>query len=477
MTSPPSSHFESPPQIGPFRIVSILGVGGMGTVYLGERRELFSQRVAIKVLHAKATDDASTALSSEGHVLMSLDHAHIVRLLDRGVSQEGLRYLVMEYVEGLPIDEFCDQQRLSVRDRIELLLKAMDAVDYAHRHLVVHSDLKPANILVTADGEPKLLDFGIAAMLPERRSHHAEVAFVSDGYTASFASPEQRAGKRLTVGSDVYTLGVVANILLTGLNPARGLSRQDSLSATSALKKVDAVKLTEIAEARSTSPTGLIAALDGDLDSILAKARRRDPDERFQNMEEFSADLRLYLDGRPITARRTSGIDRTHKWIRRHRLAVTLSAILLSAVILSTVGVAWQTAHAARQRRIAQTRLHDLVRLTGVLEGELYDSVNPLPHAAEAKSSLIQGASETLDSLAADDSQDAVLTMQLAQQYEKLARLQMAQADPAMWRRALEDAAKAVDLLRKISRSDADYAEAQRQIAELTVLEQQISSR
>jgi hypothetical protein len=194
-------------------------------------------------------------------------------------------------------------------------------------------------------------------------------------------------------------------------------------------------------------------------------------------MEEFSADLRLYLDGRPITARRTSGIDRTHKWIRRHRLAVTLSAILLSAVILSTVGVAWQTAHAARQRRIAQTRLHDLVRLTGVLEGELYDSVNPLPHAAQAKSSLIQGASETLDSLAADDSQDAVLTMQLAQQYEKLARLQMAQADPAMWRRALEDAAKAVDLLRKISRSDADYAEAQRQIAELTVLEQQISSR
>jgi serine/threonine protein kinase len=482
MTLKVSSHFEDRKQIGPFRIVETLGMGGMAKVYLGERMESFSQRVAIKVLHPETTvtEDVSSSIGREGHVLMSLDHTNIVRLLDRGVSQEGRQYLVMEYVQGTPIDEFCDRQRLSVRARVELLLKVMDAVEYAHRRLVVHSDLKPANILVPADGEPKLLDFGVASMLQERRSRRVATGVSADGYTAAFASPEQLAGERLTVASDVYTLGIVAGAVIAGLKPARGLSGQNPTSMTAVLMGLSTDKLAEIAAARLTTPAGLIASLSGDLDSIVAKAQQRVPDNRFHNVEEFGADLRLYLEGRPIASRRTSVIDQTGKWVQRHRLAAVLGVVFLLAVIFGGVGVAWQTAHAAQQRRIAQTRLHDLVRLTGELEGELYDSVSSLPHAESAKRSLIDGANGTLDKLAADGDKDPGLAVELAQQYERLALLQMAQTggsqpDSAIRLRALADVEKALFLLKNIPASDAHYVDAQAKISRLAPLQRQIS--
>jgi eukaryotic-like serine/threonine-protein kinase len=447
----PDSNFPS--FVGPFRIVRALGGGGMGEVYLGERVELFSQRVAIKFLHSTGSaEDVSGAAMREEAVLVSLDHSNIVRLLDRGVSGQGVPYIVMEYVEGVAIDVFCDERRLSVRDRIRLLMQVMDAVAYAHRHLVVHSDLKPANILVTSSGEAKLLDFGVATLLKNAGERFTEPV-ISSSYTPTFASPEQLDGGRVTVCSDIYSLGVIAQLLLTGISPV---------------------------PPQRLSPSLLKRTVSDDLDAIVTKAMQLEPEDRYASVDAFRADLQRYLDGRPVMARVANSAERMGKWVRRHRLVAAMSVIFLCAVVLSSVGVVWQTAQAARQRRIAQSRLHDLVRLTGTLEGDLYDSVDPLAHSEGAKSSLLQGASETLDALAADDSKDAVLSLELAQQYGKLARLELAQqnhsrANHAMRSRALKDVAKGVALLRTISTSDRAYVAAQRQMAELMTLQQAIS--
>jgi eukaryotic-like serine/threonine-protein kinase len=445
----PDSNF--PAFIGPFRIVRALGGGGMGEVYLGERVELFSQRVAIKVLHSTGSvDGESVAAMREEGVLVALDHSNIVRLLDRGVLGGGLRYIVMEYVEGVAIDAFFEERRLSVRDRIRLLMQVMDAVAYAHRRLVVHSDLKPANILVTSSGEPKLLDFGVATLLQNADERPAG-GVDSPGYTPLFASPEQRDGGRVTVCSDIYSLGVIAQLLLTGIAPA---PLQDS-----------------------SQQMGRVAS--GDLEAVLMKAMEVEPEDRYSNVEAFRADLQRYLDGRPVSARAATRGDRVGKWVRRHRLAAAMSLVFLGAVVLSSVGVVWQTAQAARQRRIAENRLHDLVRLTGTLEGELYESVEPLARAEGAKSALLQGATETLDTLAADDRRDAVLSLELAQQYGKLARLELAQqnkSNAAVRTLALANVAKGAALLKTISTSDAAYAAAQRQMAELMALRQTIAA-
>jgi serine/threonine protein kinase len=443
MADPPI-HPDSnlPASVGPFRIVRALGGGGMGEVYLGERAELFSQRVAIKVLHSVGSTGEMSQAMREGDVLVSLDHPNIVRLLDRGVSESGLRYLVMEYVEGVAIDVFCDERRLSVRERILLLMQVMDAVAFAHRHLIVHSDLKPSNILVTSAGEAKLLDFGVATLL-RNASERTIDTLVSTSYTPLFASPEQRDGGRVTVASDVYSLGVVAQVLLTGINPG-------SLQYPSS----------------------------GDLDAVLRKAMQTEPEDRYPGVDAFRADLQGYLDGRPVTARAADRVDRLGKWIRRHRLAAAMSALFVCAVVLSSAGVVWKTAQAARQRRIAQNRLHDLVRLTGTLEGELYDSVDPLANSEGAKSSLLRGATETLDTLATDDSGDGVLSLELAQQYGKLAQLEFARsvANPRMRMQALSDVAKGVALMKRISTSDRAYDAAQRQMGELVALQRTMSA-
>jgi tRNA A-37 threonylcarbamoyl transferase component Bud32 len=398
---------EAPVNIGPFHIVGTLGTGGMGTVYLGERAELFSQRVAIKVLHR---GDGGEALLREAGLLLSLDHANIVRLLDTGVTAAGQRFLVMEYVGGLAIDAYCEGHRLSDKQRIELLLQVTDAMDYAHRHLVIHSDLKPANILVTAEGIVKVLDFA------------AQEHF----YTKRFASPEQQMGERLTVASDVYTLGAVARMLLR--------------------------------------------SVERDLDAILQKAMRVDPEERYASMEAFSGDLQRLLDGRPITARPIGRRERTQKWALRHQLAAGLGAVLLATLILSTLGVVWQTVQASRQRRVTQTRLHDLVRLTGTLEGELYESVVHLNNSATARESLIQGATETLDALSVDDN-DRVLALELARQYGRVAQLQAALSAPGAKGQARSDVAKGIALLRKIPTSDAQV-----ELNELTLAQQKLAA-
>jgi eukaryotic-like serine/threonine-protein kinase len=466
---------STPETIGPFRIVKPLGMGGTGMVSLGERAEHFQQRVAIKTLHPRFfPGTVAASLEHEEQVLMRLNHPSIVRLLDCGMTPaerdtEGLHYLVMEYVEGLPIDVYCDQHRLTVRQRVELLLQVMDAVQYAHQRLVVHADLKPAHVLIAADGSVKLLDFGVATMLT-----HPALATPAP-FTAAYASPEQRRGEPITVATDIYALGAIAAELLTGITPAPAPLASSNAKGGAPLQELmraDPARLHKIAEARCTSGSALISALRGDLEAVLGQALRLNPEERYLGVGELSADFRRYLYSLPVNARNAGLLYHARKWVVRHRFAAALAVASVLIIVLSAVGVAWQAAHATYQRQLAETRLHELVRLTGALEGELYESVDPLARSNDAKTLLITGATQTLDSLAAQDSRDSVLDVELAQQYAKLA--QLSRAHDAHDPQAASDVLKGIAVLKNVPSSDRQYAAAQKELVDLRRLQQAI---
>ncbi len=450
----------------------------MGTVYLGERIELFTQSVAIKILRPQfSVGSEEIAIGHEAQILTSLDHPGIVRLLDKGEYGPGLSYIVMEYIEGTPVEEFCDLRCLPVENRIRLLIQIMNAVDYAHRRLVIHSDLKPANILVTHDGQPKVMDFGIAMMLDPHRPHPSTGSSIPTLYTPAFASPEQLIGGRITSASDIYSLGVIASILLAGTAPSSAVFADSNYVQTAgapasplqALKRLDENAQQSIAKFRATSPAGLISVLRGDLDSILLKALRPEPEERYLTVQEFASDLTGFLEKRPVRAHRGSHIYTARKWMQRHRIVAAVSAFLLFIASVSVAGVVIQTARAAQQRRNAQTRLYDLVKLTDVLEGELFDSLSPLAHAEDARNSLIVGATTALDTLAARDGDDPALALEMARQYEKLARLQGKGTNHAA--NASLDLAKGAALLQKIPSSNRYYGAAQKLMADMHALQ------
>jgi hypothetical protein len=463
-----------PRMLGPFRIVATLGTGASSTVYLGERVEGFAQRVAIKLLHP-VIEAASE--EREQQLLSSLEDANIVRLLDQGTSSSGQRYLVMEYVAGQPIDQHCDLHRLTIAQRGALLVKAMAGVSYAHRHLIVHADLKPANILVTEEGEAKLLDFGISSLLAEAASRSSTAMTF---YTPDFASPEQRRNEPVTVATDIYALGVLAFLIFTGSLPFAGDSslsddKEAVPTASSVLKKMSGEERKRIAESRSMNIASLTHSIQGDLDAVLQKALALDPAQRYPTVDAFRSDLISYLAGKPVTARAATAQERARKWMRRHRWLAASAAALAAIVLASTIGVVVQAQRAAKQRSMAQSRLHDLVRLTGVLDGELYESVTPLQHSDAARDSLIRNVEATLDKLASGNTGDPELSVQLAQQYAKLARLQLAEnpADKTLRSRALADIDMGIGVLNHDS-AEATGNDAQRTLADLKALKQSI---
>jgi hypothetical protein len=452
-----------PTDLGPFRLVEKLGAGGNSTVYLGERREGFSQRVAIKLLHATDSDP-----SREQFLLASLEHPNIVRLLDQGVSDHGEHYLVMEYIAGVPIDKFCDMNSLTLHARLRLMRKVMDGVSFAHRRLVVHADLKPSNILVDSSGEPKLLDFGIASLLGEVRDSSVP------SFTPAFASPEQRRQQSVTIASDMYALGMLCALLLTGDLPAAEVGGS-MLPGTELLARADDAALKRIAEARSTNSAALRRAISGDLDAIFAKALQPSPEERYLSVEAFSDDLRAHLESRTIAARPAKRIERLQRWIARH-WALAAAAVLVSATILiSVAGVTVQVARAEYQRRLAQARLQELVRLTAALDGELYASVKSLPRSDAAQRSLLDSATRTLDKLANDSSGDPALSVELAAEYSKLGRLEKDSAisnGDEQRSHALADARKAISILQQLPARIQSAPEAKKQFAEALALRQ-----
>ena len=341
--------------IGHYRIVDALGRGGMGQVLLGERADdQFRHKVAIKLVrNGLLSKQVQGRLKIERQILAALDHPNIARLLDGGTLDNGVPYIVMEFIDGVPIDKYCDAHKLTIRERLELFRKVCSAVHYAHQNLIVHRDLKPSNILVTADGVPKLLDFGIAKLLDARQFNQtmAVTHFESRLLTPDHASPEQVRGEAITTASDTYVLGVLLYELLTGRKPirARGdrlselehaICEEAALPLDYGLRSSEQLPpefLFELCESRRTTEARLRKDLRGDLGNIVAMALRKEPARRYPSVEQFSADIARYLDGMPVTARGDTWSYRAKKFVSRH--AVAVAAAVVATLALSSFAV------------------------------------------------------------------------------------------------------------------------------------------
>lgn len=347
-----------PERIGPYRILEEVGRGGLGTVYLAERDdEHYAMRVAIKLVRRGLdTEDILARLRHERQILARLEHPNITRLLDGGSTPEGQPYLVMEYVEGTTLETFCDQQRLSVRKRLRLMIDICAAVGFAHQSLVIHRDIKPSNILVKDDGTVKLLDFGIAKLLDRDAETAAEPT--TPGFqwlTPEYASPEQVRGLPLTTSTDIYSLGVMLYRLLAGLLPYdRHAANRDDVAAADVvrpsdrLQSVSQTSVDEITACRDTRPARLRQELRGDLDNIVLKAMASESSERYGSVSELADDLHRFLENRPVRARPVSLALRWAKFIRRHRLAMVAASLVLLSLLGGLASTLWQ-ARIARQ--------------------------------------------------------------------------------------------------------------------------------
>ncbi|MEO6872651.1 MAG: serine/threonine-protein kinase [Chthoniobacterales bacterium] len=329
--------------IGQYEILSLIARGGMGEVYLAQDTEL-GRQVAIKfVRRGFGTADFVRHLRHEARILASLNDPHIARLYGGAVAPQGVPYFVMEYVEGERLDRFCADRGLTTNEKLELFRKVCSAVAYAHQHLVIHRDLKPANIRVTADGEPKLLDFGIAKLLDPGTTGSGEATMtLASVMTPDYASPEQVNGEAMTTASDIYSLGVILYELLTGEKPYRLTSKRPAEIAR------------VITEREAARPSSLRPELAGDLDNILLMALRKEPERRYSSVGQFSEDLRRHLAGLPVLAHKDTAAYRTKKFVRRHRGAVAAMALVILALVGGLVATAWQGRVAQGERQKAQ---------------------------------------------------------------------------------------------------------------------------
>ena len=343
--------------LGVYTLVSQIGHGGMGTVWLAERSDgRFERRVAVKLLNiALMGKGGEERFKREGRILGRLTHPHIAELIDAGVSLAGQPFLVLEYVEGDHIDRYCDQNRLDVRARVRLFLDGLRAVAQAHANLIVHRDLKPSNILVRTDGQAKLLDFGIAKLL-ECDGQRAEAPLTLEGggaLTPEYAAPEQLKGEAVTAATDVYASGVLLYVLLTGQHPTGAAPRTPAglikaILDTSPPRPSEIVALTQTngetaatnARRRATTPDKLSRLLRGDLDTVVAKALKKNPQERYASIKAFADDLQRYLRYEPISARPDAIVYRAGKFIRRHRSTV-VAALLVTLGLISTTIFTW----------------------------------------------------------------------------------------------------------------------------------------
>jgi eukaryotic-like serine/threonine-protein kinase len=433
--------------IGPYQIVEEIGCGGMGEVYRAFRADdQYRKEVAIKLVRAgQDSKFVITRFKLERQVLADLDHPNIARLLDGGTTEEGIPYFVMELIRGQLLTEYCDRQKLPTTERLRLFLPVCSAVQYAHQRLIIHRDLKPNNILVTAEGIPKLLDFGIAKIIDP-----ADSPQVADGtlsmfrlLTPAYASPEQVRGENITTASDVYSLGVLLYECLTGHRPygagANGTHEMEKAVCESEPQKPSTVvRSTErqtgdssmeitpasVSIVRDGTPEKLEKRLRGDLDNIVLMALRKEPERRYASVEQFAIDVGRHLEYLPVIASKDTVRYRTAKFIARHRTGV-VAAVALLLVVLAGAAATLYEAHRARQNELrAERRFNDVRKLANSLLFDIHDSVKDLPGSTPARKLIIQNALQYLDSLSSEAGGDPSLQRELATAYERVGEVQ-----------------------------------------------------
>jgi serine/threonine protein kinase/Tfp pilus assembly protein PilF len=429
--------------VGAYRLVSPIGYGGMGSVWLAERSDgRFEGRAALKLLNAALVGRAGEErFRREGTILARLTHPHIARLIDAGVSSTGQPYLVLEHIDGRHIDRFCDDERLSIEQRVRLFLDVQAAVAHAHANLIIHRDLKPSNVLVAAGGQVKLLDFGIAKLLGGDTDPHASAMLTRDGevaLTPKYAAPEQVTGGRITTATDVYALGVLLFELLSGGHPTAAAAQTPAefvkaVADTDPLRLSSAVDAREradgtaaVASARATTPERLRRALRGDLEVILAKALKPNPEERYGSVAEFADDLRRVLDNQPINARADSVPYRAAKFVRRHRrglaVAGAVAAALVTVIAFYTVRLSTERDR-ARAQALKASRVSELVM--GLLTGaDPYKS--PGVSEPTMQNLLDTGAERIAQQLADEPELQAQLLTVIGRTYERMGYLDKA---------------------------------------------------
>ena len=409
--------------VGHYEITKRIGSGGMGAVYLGRRADRqYEKLVAIKLIkRGMDTEAMLRRFRNERQILAGFDHPNIAHLLDGDTTEDGLPYFVMEYVEGVPIDEYCEAQALDVTARLQLFRQACAAVSYAHHRAVIHRDLKPSNILVGADGVPKLLDFGIARLLQAGDTGDAPATMLEQRVlTPEYASPEHLLGAPVTTASDVYSLGVVLYRLLTGQLPFR-------LKAHT----VDDIART-VGRTEPQRPSGVVEAasgrrLRGDLDNIVLMALRKEPARRYPSVEQFSEDIRRHLASLPVVARPDTLAYRAGKFVRRNTAASIAAALVVLSLVGGIVMTSWQAerareqeANALAEKARAERRFNEVRQLARSVLFDYHDAIEDLSGATAIRERLVKDGLAYLDSLAGEAGDDPELQRELAAAYDRL---------------------------------------------------------
>ena len=426
---------------GPYRMIRRIGEGGSGVVYQAERDDgEYQQLVAVKVVKAGAqAAELARIFRKERRILAQLQHPNIARLIDAGTAANGQLYYVMEYVDGVPITQHCNENRLSGTARLRLFCDVCDAVSYAHRNLIVHRDLKPANILVARAGCVKLLDFGLAKVFQPTAGGEGAAVSTMTMLTPGYASPEQVQGGHLTTATDVYSLGVLLYELLTGRSPytLRSRSPLEVYRAVVEQQPPPASVAASLGEQAGPGAAGVSPVrLRGDLDKILSKALEKEPERRYASVEDFRRDIDHHLRGFPILAARGNAIYRLGKYVRRHRWSLAASLIVAIGAAAATATVVWQ-------RQQAEMRFNQVRRLAGAVVFELHDAIRDLPGSTAARQLLVERALEYLHNLEASGGKNRELQLEVAAAYQRIGEVQ---SQPG---RGTADTAAAVDSFRR----------------------------
>ncbi len=498
-------------QIGNYRIIREIGYGGMGVVYLAERADgEFDQRVALKLLKRELNTSAlRRRFEHERKILASLEHPNIARLLDAGTTDDQVPFIAMEYVDGSPIDLYCDKHGLGLGKRLDLFRSVCTAVNFAHRNLVVHRDLKPSNILVTDDGIPKLLDFGIAKVLSDEFSASGAATVTNLGVmTPSYASPEQLRNESVTTATDIYSLGVILYELLSGKRPfetqetdlkeiyravleteprppsdlvetiAKGF-RSGTTAKTAVLseeplggrEKTEAVNHdtdARMIKATVPGPVKISATLlRGDLDNIVLKALRKEPERRYTSAENLADDIHRHQRGLPVSARPNTYSYRIEKFFSRNKAGVVGAGLVILAIIIGVIATFWQARVAQAERAKAEKRFSDVRKLANSYLFDVYPEIENLEGSLKAREKILTNALQYLDSLSNEAAGDLALQSELATAYEKVGDVQGALSNSSLGniQAGLDSYAKAARLREAVYASDKKDLEAKEKLA------------